>query len=70
MFDKLWEYRKAIVAGVLGFIAFLAPSAVIDDGLVWSEVLGALLAGATAAGVTWGIPNKNYVHKDKIELEP
>ena len=47
---------KAIVAGVIGTAAFLAP--VVDDGLAASEVLGALVAGLTAYGAVYWTPNK------------
>lgn len=58
MFSTLWEYRKALVAAIIAAMSYLIP--VVDDGLTTSEILGTIVAGAVAGGVTWGVPNKNY----------
>lgn len=58
MFEKLWESRKAILAFVFALMAALAG--VVDDGLTWGEILGALVFAGTAAGVTYAVPNKNF----------
>lgn len=51
----LQSARKAVLAGVLGASAFLAP--VVDDGLSPGESLGALAAALTSAGVVYRVPN-------------
>lgn len=48
-------YRKAVLAGVGGLLAFLAP--VVDDGVSLGELLGALAAALAAGGLVYGVPN-------------
>lgn len=49
-------YAKAILAGLAAAISFAIP--VVDDGITPSEGLGILLAGLTAGGVVYTVPNK------------
>ena len=56
MMGALKGQAKAVVAGVIGLAAFLAP--VVDDGLAPSEALGALVAGLTAYAAVYWTPNK------------
>lgn len=60
--DALKPYLKALTGGVAAAISFAIP--VVDDGLIASEILGIILAGLTAGGLTYGVPNlprKNHV---------
>lgn len=65
MFVKLPEWAKSILAGIFAAISFLIPT--VDDGLLWSEILGAIAAFGVASGVVWAVPNKNYKHVDYLE---
>jgi hypothetical protein len=57
--DLVLESRKALLSGLFAAIAYLVP--LVDDGLLWSEILQAVVAFGVAAGVTWAVPNKHYV---------
>ena len=65
MWQKLPEWAKSILAGIFAALSFLVP--VVDDGLLWSEVLGALVAFGISAGVVWAVPNKKYKHVEYLE---
>lgn len=50
------SYAKSIMAGLAAAISFAIP--VVDNGITPSEGLGILLAGLTAGGIVWTVPNK------------
>ena len=52
--DPVSAYAKAIVGALVAAIAFAIP--VVDDGLVWSEVLGILGAALAGGGLVWRTP--------------
>lgn len=52
---RLPPYAKAIVGFIAAAAAFLVP--VVDDGLLASEILGALVAGLAGGGLVYGVPN-------------
>ena len=48
-------YAKAIVGGILAGLAYMVP--VVDDGLLWSEILRSVLIGLTAYAAVWRVRN-------------
>lgn len=50
------SYLKALAAGVVAAVAFLAP--VVDDGLTTSEALLGVSAFLVGTGVVYAVPNK------------
>lgn len=54
--SSLKPYAKAILAGLAAAISFAIPC--VDDGLTASESLGIALAGLTALGIVYQVPNK------------
>ena len=51
----MMPYAKAIAAALVAGIAFAVP--IVDDGLVWSEVLGILGAALAGGTLVWRVPN-------------
>jgi hypothetical protein len=51
---ELKPYVKAVSAGLVSAIAFLAPT--VDDGLSKSELLGTVSAFVVGTGVTFYVP--------------
>lgn len=54
---KFAPYAKSLLAGLIAAISFAVP--VVDDGLVPSEILGIILAGAVGLGVVYRVPNRD-----------
>ena len=48
-------YAKALMGALVAAVAFATP--VVDDGLVWSEVLGILGAALAGGALVWRVPN-------------
>ena len=57
--NPLRAYAKAIVAGILAGLAYMVP--VVDDGLLWSEILRSVLIGLTAYATVWRVRNVDVV---------
>jgi hypothetical protein len=57
------EYAKAIVAAVIAGLGAVASS--MDDGLTAQEIVGSIITFLVAAGVVWGVPNKQPTEEEK-----
>lgn len=52
---NLPPYAKALIGGLAAGVSFAIP--VVDDGLVWSEILGIVGAFLAGTGLVYAVPN-------------
>jgi hypothetical protein len=58
------EYAKAILAALIAGLGSLSVG-MQQDGLSAYEIVTSILVFLTAAGVVWGVPNKQPTEEEK-----